>query len=484
MKRTSMHPALVAVLLGAGCASQGPFADLIDRESPLKEDNARRAGRAEAPPARETDEASGDRLIIADDAGAETYVSLALERNPAIRAADERARRLANRIPQARSLDDPMVFVAPVGDMAQTAAGEVNVMTGVSQKLPFPGKLDTKGRIAGQDVAESLQELEQVRLRIAADTRRAWWSLYYATRAVEVTTGNRQLLAQFRDVAEARYRAGTASQQDVLRASVEMSKLDDDLIALGQQRTTAIAMLNQLLDRPVDASVPSPPVRELEPLTLELESLLAAAREANPEIARIHERIEGQRQRLALARLNRWPDLTVSFNYNLVDASGLSPVANGQDQWWVGLGFNVPLWVGRLNAAEFEASRGVLESVSALDSVTNQVAFRVQDALTRVQSQQRQTELFRDVIIPQARQAVDASLSGYRSGKLDFLTLVDNWRKLFEFQVIYHLNLAELERSFADLQQAVGRDLDRRPVDAAPQEPAPSQPADQPMVQR
>ncbi|MHC4709639.1 MAG: hypothetical protein ACYTA3_04235, partial [Planctomycetota bacterium] len=67
--------------------------------------------------------------------------------------------------------------------------------------------------------------------------------------------------------------------------------------------------------------------------------------------------------------------------------------------------------------------------------------------------------LFRDVIIPQARQTVDASLSGYRAGKLDFLTLVDNWRRLFEFEVIYHQDLTALEQSLADLQQAVGRDF-------------------------
>ncbi len=149
------------------------------------------------------------------------------------------------------------------------------------------------------------------------------------------------------------------------------------------------------------------------------------------------------------------------LSYNLVRNDGLSPVSNGDDQWWIGAGINLPIWASRLNAAEFEAARGMLQSISELESVTNQVAFRVQDALTRVESQQRQVILFRDVIIPQARQAVDVSLSGYRAGKLDFLTLVDNWRKLFEFQVVYYLNLAELERSFADLQQAVGRNLDR-----------------------
>ena len=61
----------------------------------------------------------------------------------------------------------------------------------------------------------------------------------------------------------------------------------------------------------------------------------------------------------------------------------------------------------------------------------------------------------------EARQTVEASLSGYRAGEVDFLTLVDNWRKLLDFQLMYQASLTELERSFAGLQEAVGHDLER-----------------------
>jgi len=452
------HLAALATLCAAaaaGCRYQGPFADLIDDERPST------AGATETPSRLSSPASPGGaraEVVIADDADAEEYVRLALERNPAIRAAEQKVRRLANRIPQVRSLDDPMFSITPIGEMAETAAGEVELMTSVSQKLPLPGKLDARGRIAAADVGESFQELQRVRLDVAADTRRAWWSLYFTTRALEVTRRNRDLLAQLTDVAEARYRAGTATQQDVLRASVEMNKLDDDLIGLEQRRATATAMLNRLVDRPVDAPLPAPRTRDADPMSLDFDAVLALAGQSNPDIARLHERVEGFRQRLELARLNRWPDLTLSFSYNLVDSDGLSPTANGDDQWWVGAGINLPIWTDRLDAAESEAARGIFQSIAALSDVQNRVAFGVQDALVRAESQQRQVVLFRDVIIPQARQTVDASLSGYRAGKLDFLTLVDNWRRLFEFEVIYHQNLAALEQSLADLHQAVGRD--------------------------
>ena len=140
--------------------------------------------------------------------------------------------------------------------------------------------------------------------------------------------------------------------------------------------------------------------------------------------------------------------------------------ANGKDQWWLTFGINVPIWFDKLRAGEREARQGMLEGIADLTQTSNQVAFRVQDALVKTDTQQRLVVLFRDVIVPQAKEAVDASASGYQAGKVDFLTLVDNWRKLLNYQLMYQQSLAELEKDYAQLQQAVGRDLPRQATPA------------------
>ncbi|MDH3583693.1 MAG: TolC family protein, partial [Phycisphaerae bacterium] len=242
---------------------------------------------------------------------------------------------------------------------------------------------------------------------------------------------------------------------------VELSNIDNELLTLRQTQTTAVAMLNRLLDRSIDAPVPAPATVELKQVRLELEQLLTDASIHNPSMKKVRERIQGFRERLKLARLGRLPNLNLSANYVAVENRGLSPVANGDDQWWFGLGVNLPIWTGRLDAAEREANRGVLEGLSSLSAVRNRVAFRLQDALSKTETDQQLVILFRDVIVPQARQTVDASLSGYRANRVDFLTLIDNWRKLLGFELMYHRNIARLEQDFADLQAAVGRDVKR-----------------------
>src|SRR5690606_30017871 len=137
------------------------------------------AGRARLERAESWRSGATDAASPTDGGGAENhqpvtageYIRLALTRNPSIQAAEARVRRLAQRSARARSLDDPMLMVSPIGEMAQTASGEVTVMTTLSQRLPLPGKLEARARIAELETAQAEAELEQVRLQVVGDVR-------------------------------------------------------------------------------------------------------------------------------------------------------------------------------------------------------------------------------------------------------------------------------------------------------------------------
>lgn len=459
---------LWVVLFLIGCAAPGPFDDWVERDPanwPITDKGAQHADATLL-----TQLPTAQTPIVAPDATVEDFVQLALKRNPALRSAKHKIARLLERVPQVTSLDDPMFTVSPIGEMAETAEGMVGLMSSVSQKLPFPGKLDAKGRIALQEAAMAAQELNETRLRIIADVRRAYWSHYFTTRAVEVIERDRLLLRKFKQDVDARVRVGSAPSSDALRASVELSDLENKLLTTQQRQTTARAMLNQLLNRPVNANLPTPAVLEPESIELDLDALLADAARKNPQLAKIHERIQLHRERLTLARLERWPDLTVGLTYNAVDDEGRSITATGQDQWWLTFGVNLPIWLEKRGAAEREARQGVFEGLADLTDQQNRIAFRIQDALVRVETQQRLVILFRDVIIPQAKQTVDASAGAYQAGKVDFPALVDNWRKLLHFELMHHQSVAQLEQDFADLQREAGADLLRSAPEASLEE--------------
>jgi outer membrane protein TolC len=448
---------MFASLLLAGC--QSPLAyDSPSARSAKHDRLARLTHRAHSAPNAQTQPMRPATPPV-PGGGPDQYVARAMQHNPAIRAAKRRIRRLDARLPQATSLDDPRFRIAPFGDMAETAAGQNGLMTSVSQTLPLPAKLRVRGRIAEHDVAMARQHLQQTRLRVAADVQRAYWNYYLAVRSIEVTKDNQRLLQQFAQTARAKYKAGTASQADVLRAANELSDLNNTLATLQQRKQTATAMLNRLMDRPVHRALPKPQAITFDKTAFQLNALLREARANNPELAQAREQVDQFRAKRKLANLNRWPDLTVSANYNAVQDEGLSPVADGHDAWWVGFGINLPIWQDKLDAAEQEAIEGRLEAAARLDNMHNTIAFRVQDALTRFRTQQQQVALFQNTILPQAEQTVKASMSSYRTGEADFLTVIDNWQKLLQFELAYHKAIAQLEKDLADLQQQIGHDL-------------------------
>ncbi|MFW6060239.1 MAG: TolC family protein [Phycisphaeraceae bacterium] len=456
-------PCAAALLLTAaltGCAQPaGPLQQWIEIEST---EPTRRAlnSAGDLPESRiaYNASASNDDPALPDTAGPEHYVRLALERAPRLRAATQRVARLQARTDQRTSLDDPMLTVSPVGEMAQTAAGEVELMAGVSQRLPWPAKLEARGRVAAQDVAQAAAEWQRLRLEVAGDVRRTYWQLHLAARTLEQLERLRTALEQVRETARSRYEAGQAEQADVLRAGVELAEMDRRIADVRQQRDTAAAMLNRLIDRSPDAALPDPPRIDPQQVALERRALLDQAAADHPAIRRTREQLQGYREQLRLARLNRIPDLTVSANYNAVDSDGLAMSANGDDQWWLGFGVTLPIWSGKYDAAEREARRGMLESLAELDEQQRRIAFEVQSAWLDVISRQHQLDLLREQILPRARQTLESRRAGYQAGRGSFLDVLDAWNRQLSLELVHEQNLADLGRALADLRQAVGGD--------------------------
>ncbi len=479
--RAAVATLIAATLLAfAACslneAGREEVSALLERQ---EQDRAATAGHYGMTPrgARAGNEEESQPCDATQEAGStlSAYVELALRRNPAIKAAEETARAAAERVPQVTSLPDPMVGTRTFVEPVRTAEGDNYFNLDVSQKLPVPGKLDTAGRVAVEETRMALDRVRDTRLRVIADVKRTYFRLYVQDRSIEILGDNQELLAGLIDVARAQVAAGRRSQDDVLRAQVELSELESELIRLRQGRSVAAARLNQLLDRPTTTLVPSPEDYGIRDAEVSTDALIDEAAESNPALSRLRHQIERERKAVKLARLARWPDFTIGFTWMQMDPrgafepprnpqTGRRPVVSqlsedGSDNWAVTFGFNVPIWFDRIEAGIEEARRRLAASEQEYASAKNEVSFRISDALERVHAQAELARLFRDTIIPQAEQTYRVSQGSYSAGTIDFLDVIDNWRKWLTFNVQYHRSLGELERSVADLEQAIGVSL-------------------------
>ena len=391
----------------------------------------------------------------------EDYVRQALERNPKIQSMVRTLEALGMKVPQVTSLRDPtLAFVPPTGALTQTADGEVKSTLGLSQQIPFPTKLAARGRVAEQIVRMGLENLRSTRLQVIADVKSAYYSYYLTSVSIDVTRENQSLLERIRDVADAKFRAGTALQQDVLRAEVEFYELSNDLLTLEQERRVAVAHLNVLMDRAVEAELPPPEPFDPEAVGWELEGLMARAVERSPALRAIQEQVRRDLESVRLARMEYLPDFLVGGGYSFI-GGGISSVATGKDVWNLTLGMTLPIWLRRIRAGILEKNARTLASALEYRSRRNDVFFAIQDSLVRVDAQYRKAILLRDAILPRARQTVEVSESGYQTGQVDFLTWIDNWRRFLSFSLEYHRALASLERNYAVLEELVGGGLSR-----------------------
>ena len=378
-----------------------------------------------------------------------------LVRNPEMVAVRKQWEASTNRIAQARSLEDPTLSVHWWNFPQSFNLGRAdNTIIGLSQKLPFPGKLALKEKVASQSAGMMEQALHAKERNLIARVKQAYYDLFLAHKAIQIHHEQIDLLKQFVEIATAKFRAGTGSQVDVLKAQVELSTLHQQLPVLEQQRDTAQAKLNQLLDRDprFPLALPQPP-REGR-FDQDLEDLYRLATTARPELKAADLEIQRNEQSHALAQRQYYPDFDVAFqrfqNFQANDGFGA----------YFAMSLPFAFWTKpKYDAAVEEAAAAIAAARADLHTLENVTRFQIRDLLAKVRASWEVAVLFRTTVLPQAEQGVAAARAGYRTGRTGFLDLIEADRAWRGFQLEYHRALVEREHRLAELEQVIGTDL-------------------------
>ena len=405
----------------------------------------------------------------------EEYIRFALAENPDIQAARNRVEAFAHQVPVAGSLPDPMLSLTVQPQPVQTAAGPQNLILSANQKIYWAGKLGTRSSVAAAQTNVARQQLAAIELATIEKVKRAYYELYYIQQAIAVTEADQNLLADIRDVANTQYKAGKTSQQDVLRAELEISVVENELIQLRQRLESSQARLARLLHIAPQTRVLALDHLPTDQLPDDLDWLHSQAVAKRPQLHAQLAAIERDRQSVELARLEYRPDVTLGFSWIDVANGGLSPVANGRDAFLLTTGFNLPVYRRRLDSSLRSAEAKVASSAREYDSLRDGTLEEVTDLFAQARSQQDMLTLFREDILPKTRQTLQVSSRAYNVGEVDFLQLLDNWRQLLRYEVSYRRLEASVRQTMAELERVVGG-FDAPPADAITAEPLPLPP--------
>lgn len=386
----------------------------------------------------------------------EDYIQFALHQNPSIHAARKRMEAAAHQVPVAASLQDPMLNMTVQPEPVQTASGQQELVLSASQKFHWFGKLDSRSAVAEAGVNVARAELAATELATIAKVKRLYYELYFIQKATAVTQKEQRLLAEIRDVANTRYRTGQTSQQDVLRADLEISNVENELIRLRQQLVSAQARMARILHIGPQCQLLALEDLQHEQVPQNLDWLQQQAVAARPELHAQLAALHRDQEAIDLARLDYKPDVTLGMSWIDVSTAGVSPVANGDDSFLVTAGFNLPVYRKRLNSSVRSAEAKAVSTAREYDALRDETLEQVTDLFAKARSQQEMLELFRLDILPKARQTLEVSSRAYNVGEVDFLTLIDNWRQLLRYEITYRRLEATLRQTLAELEQVIG----------------------------
>ena len=399
-------------------------------------------------------------LVLTEDSTLSDYLAYAALHNPGLEAAFNRWKASLEKIPQVTSLPDPRFTYAYYIEEVETRVGPQRHKIDISQVFPWFGKLELQGDVALEEANIKREMYETMKLKLFFTVKEVYYDYYFLSRSISITDENLKLLGYFESVARTKYSAGQASNADVIKAQVELGKLEERLLSLRELKEPVTAKLNTLMNRPFDADLPWPsPVSNVE-ISLTDNDIFELIQDNNPELKALDFTTFQHKKSLELAKKQFYPDIMVGMSYIATDTSSMpGTVDSGKDPVMALISLNLPLRRNKYHAAVREMELQKKATEKELENRQNTLISDMKTTLYNFHDSGRKVELYRDTLIPKALQSLNVTQTAFEAGKKDFLSLMDTQRTLLELELAHEKALINRAKNRARIEMIIGKNL-------------------------
>lgn len=394
-----------------------------------------------------------------------SWLQLAQKNNPQILSAQANVAAKKHEISVAPSLADPTLsggyFISPV----ETRVGPQRGKIGVSQMIPWPGKLQQKKKVAEKEYAAATEMLRFTEAKVFSEVRTTYAELYALGKERAITRDNLTLLRQMEEALLSRYATAAAQQMAVLKVQVEIATLDDQLQSLDADAKKVRSRAHTLLALAADTTLNFPDELLPLPIAADAATLLQHAIKQNPALLQARYETEAAAALVTLARQSFLPDAMIMTDYIFTGKSTSSmtdATESGKDPWLVGGSITIPLWtankVARVNKAKaMETMQAAMAKSILLQTESNTVTLleEYHDALRKV-------TLYRTTLLPQARQTIALVEEAYTNSNATILEYLDAQRVYLKLDVTIERQRARAETIAGKIDMLLGGELTRR----------------------
>ena len=392
--------------------------------------------------------------VFAQEIKLNDLIEEALKNNPEILAAQARAEAAKYKIPQARSLPDPMVMFGYQNDSwneyTYGESSDSQWMFSASQMFPFPGKRSLKEKMAEKD-AESIEaSYTATQLKTIAKVKEFYLDLFLAYKNIDLIHDKTSLFSRIEEAALARYSSGMAPQQEVIMAQTEKYMLIEKEEMFKQKVQALEAMLNSTLGREVNTSFGRPVEPVSAAFLATLDELLEKAYNNSPEIKAREKMIAGAEAKVQMAKREYYPDFTI--NAGVSKRRGMF-----DDMWSLTSTINIPLYFrSKQRQGVFEAQASLSEAQSEREAIKLMIASAIRDNYSMFTAAERLTELYQSALIPKTYQDFEAAIAGYVTGKVEAITVISRLKALLDYELLYWGQVTERGKAIARLEAITG----------------------------
>lgn len=384
-------------------------------------------------------------------------VTAALENNPAIKTARAKWESARQRIPQAAAWEDPKLTVnSLLGRFVDISRnGFADQMVTVEQMIPLTGKNRSKERIAAAEAVASFEDFRRQQLDVISKTKASYFRLANIYLLLDLNDQEEAALSQTVDASKAKFEVGTQSQADYLTADVERQKIIEARRDLEQKLSDEQTKLKVLMNRDPFSPLGRPVLSEALPTDLSTERLRRLVLENRPEIRQAQSMVIAASAKVELAKREWIPDPSVSLQAQHYDA-GRQAISEIN----AGVSIDLP-WFNskKYRAGEREALSDLLAVQQGLDGAQTEAIGMLRDQLQKIETMHHHIELYRDQLLPRARQTVSSYQADYETDKATLIQVLTSENNLRELETMYNQDQTDYRVAIAELESLVGTDL-------------------------
>lgn len=377
------------------------------------------------------------------------YLKYAFTHNPKLRGAFERWTAALERIPQARSLDDPTLSFDYFLNQMDT-----RYQVSLTQMFPAFGKLALRDELAAAEAEAAMHDFEAVRAMLFDRVVKAFNEYHYLSRATAVTDENYQLLTDLEAVVETRYKAGVVPFSGLIKVQVEKDRLANELATMRDERGSRSTALAALLNMPVKDVMPWPKSTVSGQSFVDEAVLADMIADLNPELKAADSMIAAGKYREKLARKSFLPDFMLGAGWMVMP--GMDGNGNESDES-IMAGITIPIWWGKYRAEIREAYAMTRAAVNERDNMHNMLVADLSMAVFKLRDADRRVNLFKESLVPKAMQALEVAKQEFSAGKSDFMTLIDAQRTLLEFRLMAERATVDREIAMGEIGCCIGK---------------------------